>query len=276
VSDDPLPGVSQTAIGVALIRAGESARADRLFDDPYARAFVEAAPEFLAQRRQALADQQGISPLGALIAFYSVIRTRYFDDYLRTATEQGCRQVVLLAAGLDTRAYRLDWPAGTRLFELDLPQLLAFKQRVLAAQDARPRCERIAVAADLREDWPGRLVEAGFDPEVPTAWLAEGLLIYLSGDEAAALLTSVGNLCAPGSQLSFEHSQFTPGQAAEAEPSMRRYTRLWQGGLGPDAENWLAGHGWLPRADDRRRIAEQYRRSAPPEARGTFLTAVRA
>jgi methyltransferase (TIGR00027 family) len=111
------------------------------------------------------------------------------------ACVSGCRQVVLVAAGLDTRAFRLSWPAGVSLFEMDLPAVLAFKEQVLTSTDAVPRCHRVAVAVDLREDWLSQLVTAGFQPATPTVWLLEGLLIYLTADEATTLLRAVTGLC---------------------------------------------------------------------------------
>jgi hypothetical protein len=118
-----------------------------------------------------------MASLGAVFHVHGVIRTRFFDDYLTAAIAARCHQVVLLAAGLDTRALRLAWPAGTRVFEIDLPGVLSFKDSVLAAQGAVPRCERIKVPADLCTDWTAALAEAGFDRSTPAAWLAEGLLI---------------------------------------------------------------------------------------------------
>ncbi len=170
-------GVGRTAIGVAHVRAEESRRPDRLFHDPYAEAFVAAAPNTLPTEHEASHD---LAAWGAEWAVHATIRTRFFDDYLLAAGAAGCRQVVLLAAGLDTRALRLDWPEGTRVFELDLPDMLTFKERVLADHPSRPApapCERTTVAVDLRADWPAALTGAGFDPSQPTAWLAEGLLI---------------------------------------------------------------------------------------------------
>jgi methyltransferase (TIGR00027 family) len=156
VDPDPterLGGVSDTALGAAEMRAAESLRADRLVDDPYAAAFVAAAPplfpdvpSFADETELAALVEAGVTGVG--------VRTRFFDDQLEGACAAGCRQVVLLAAGLDTRAFRLDWPDGVRVFELDLPALFAFKEHVLAEQRASPRCDRRVVPVDLREDWP--------------------------------------------------------------------------------------------------------------------------
>jgi methyltransferase (TIGR00027 family) len=162
----PLRGVGKTALGVAVVRARESRREDRLFDDPYAQAFVAAAPGAFPDGRPETGGRRAtpgpLASLGAAFYAHAVIRTRFFDDYLTTAATAGCGQVVLLAAGLDTRAFRLAWPAGTRLFELDPPDVLTFKESVPAACGAVPRCERVTVPADLREDWPRALASSGF------------------------------------------------------------------------------------------------------------------
>ncbi len=171
-------GIAKTALGVAAVRALESRRPDRLFDDPYAQAFLDAAPPVLPEEPRTAGERASLGPLaslGAVFAFHGVIRTRFFDDDLLAACRGGCRQVVVLTAGLDTRAYRLAWPAGTHLFEVDLPDVLRFKGQVLAQETAVPRCAHTIVAADLREDWSAELTNAGFQATTPTAWLAEGL-----------------------------------------------------------------------------------------------------
>ncbi|MCK2218925.1 SAM-dependent methyltransferase [Actinomadura sp. ATCC 31491] len=251
-----LPDVARTAIGAARLRAQESERPDRLFDDPYAKAFAT-----------------GEGPVRELFADHLAFRTRFFDDHLLGA---GLSQVVLVAAGLDSRAYRLPWPPGLRLFELDLPELLAYKDGVLARLGAEPRCERVPVPVDLREDWPAALRAAGFDPAVPAAWLAEGLLIYLSAAEAGELLTRIGALAAPGSSLAFEHDAGGAARlmaAARTRPAMGRLAELWKGGLGEDAPAWLAARGWRPRTVGRAELAERYGRRW--EGAGGFLTALR-
>ncbi len=277
----PLQGVGKTALGVAMVRARESRRDDRLFDDPYAQAFLDAAPGAFPEEpetQEQLAPLGPMASLGAVFYAHAVIRTRFFDDYLTAATAARCRQVVLLAAGLDTRAFRLAWPKDTRVFEVDLPDVLAFKDTVLAARNAVPRCERTAVPADLRVDWTATLAEAGFDRVSRAAWLAEGLLIYLTAGEAGRLLTGVSELSAPGSQLSFEHGPMATatltGQARQM-PAMQEYTSLWKGGLGDDARRWLTGHAWQPQFRELAALAASYRRPVPGQARGGFLTATR-
>jgi methyltransferase (TIGR00027 family) len=300
-------GVGQTAIGVAKIRARESERADRLFHDPYAGAFVDAAPGALVDAApDALVDAAPGAPvdagpealvdaapgatvprqvpgeptaLGAIFQARVAIRTRFYDDYLLAACAAGCRQVVLLAAGMDTRGYRLDWPAGTRLFEIDQPDVLAFKDAVLTSRDAVPRCHRVARAADLRHDWAGVLLDSGLRPSERTAWLAEGLLIYLTAEEAGQLLDTTTGLSAPGSTIAFEYNDTRDGGGAVSHartmPGMSRITALWKGGLGAETPDWLGRHGWRVQTRGIGPVAASYHRSIPGRASGGFLTATR-
>lgn len=286
-SSQSLPGVGRTALGVAGLRALESRRPDRLFEDPYAKAFVEAGRALLPEIPDSVKDTEesdteesnSDKSVGALFYAHVVVRTRFYDEYLLRAVEAGCEQVVLLASGLDTRAFRLPWPHGVRLFELDLPEVLEFKERVLAAESAVPSCVREAVPVDLREDWSARLLAAGFRPGTPTAWLVEGLLIYLSHDEAARMLTTVGELSAPGSQVSFEQrAKGSNGVAARARalPSARGLTSLWKGGLGTEGATWLAEHGWRTTVHIQSALAADYGRPSTESADGGYVTAVRA
>ena len=161
-----LGGVSDTALGAAEMRAEESLRPDRLVNDPYAAAFVAAAPPLLPDV-PTLADDTELAALVEAGITAVAIRTRFFDDQLEAASIAGCQQVVLLAAGLDARAFRLDWPNDVHLFELDLPELFAFKEQVLAEQRASPRCDRHVVPVDLREDWPARADRCGLRTGIP-------------------------------------------------------------------------------------------------------------
>jgi methyltransferase (TIGR00027 family) len=279
--DGPLRGAGKTALGMALVRARESRRENRLFDDQYAQAFADAAAGAFPAETAAAGEQAPggqLARLGEVFAFHAVIRTRFFDDYLLAAAAVGCRQVVLLAAGLDSRAFRLRWPAGTRLFELDLPEVTGFRETVLARLGARPACKRTVIPADLRGPWPAQLTAAGFDRAARTAWLAEGLLLYLTAGEATRLLTDVGELSAPGSQLSFEHGSIAASALltqARMLPGMGQYAALWKGGLGEDGPRWLARHGWQPQFHDRTALALAYGHPVPQASDGGFLTAVR-
>jgi methyltransferase (TIGR00027 family) len=269
-----LGGVSDTALGAAEMRAEESARPDRLFDDPYASAFVTAAPPLFPDI-PSISDSAELAALIEASIAEVAIRTRFYDDYLSAACASGCHQVVLLAAGLDARAFRLNWSTGVQLFELDLPEVFAFKEKVLRQQRAESKCTRSAVAVDLREDWPARLTAAGFEPKAATAWLAEGLLPYLANDDALRLLTAVGELSTGGSQLSFEYDDSTLSQA-RAMPGMQEVASMWRGGLNEDPEAWLTRHDWQVRTYPRAGLAVTYGRELSQSATGGFLTAQRS
>lgn len=186
--------LASTARWIAAVRANESRRENRLFHDPWAAALAGAAGE-------AWYVQHADSPAMQIIA----IRVRFFDDFLLRVTEdQGVRQVVLLAAGLDTRAFRLRWPAGTRVFEMDRAEVLGEKEGILRAAGARPGCERRVIAADLGTPWGDLLVQNGFHRGRPSCWLLEGFLFYLSNDAGLAVLDQMGPLAAGGSWLGFD------------------------------------------------------------------------
>jgi methyltransferase (TIGR00027 family) len=270
-----------TALGVAMIRAWESRRADRLFDDRLAQAFVDAVPGAFPEEPTTGKLPAGLTllgPLGDLFYLHVAVRTRFFDEYLTDAVKAGCQQVVLLAAGLDTRAFRLPWPAGTRIFEIDLPAVLDFKDNVLAEVGTAPRCQRTVVPADLRTAWTAVLADAGFDHDIPTAWLAEGLLVYLNAKEAARLLADVTALSVAGSQLAFEHLPrvvATLADRALALPTLRPYAKLWKGGLGDETPGRLASSGWRTEFHGLSDLAASYQRSYSGESPGGFLTATR-
>jgi len=270
-----LTGVPKTALGVARIRAGETRRPDALFQDPYAAAFVAAMPDAYADD---VTRSDAAREVGARIAVQVVIRTRFYDDYLLAATADGIRQVVLLASGLDTRAFRLPWPDGTRLFEVDLPEMLAFKEGVLGNAGATPACSRTASVADLTGDWPPTLTQAGFDPTQPTAWLIEGLLVYLTSDDAARLLDAVGELSAPGSRLSSEQGrgakQLAEIAAVRSATGGSEAVALWQGGI-EDLPSWLETRNWSVEQHDLGDLARAYGRPVTGETSSGFVIARR-
>ena len=235
-----------------------------MFDDLYAAAFAAADPHPAADEPP--------SPQRQALAFQVVIRTRYYDDYLLAAAADGCRQVVVLAAGLDTRAFRLPWPEGTTVFEVDLPDLLVVKEQLLTDVGGQPQCERRVVPADLREDWLSAVVGAGFDPRQPTAWLVEGLLVYLETPDARALLTTVSTASAPGSRLSFERSAATRDLSAADTDAV---TSLWRGGAGDDVERWLVTQGWAVTVDNLGDMAAAYGRAPSRPTTSGFVRASR-
>ncbi|NMD55767.1 MULTISPECIES: SAM-dependent methyltransferase [Tsukamurella] len=193
--------VGFTALLVAAARAVETERPDALAQDPYARVFLEAAGDPRAVALADAGDGEG-NPMAA--TRHLGVRTRFFDDFVRDAVAAGTRQIVILAAGLDSRAYRLDLPAGTVVYELDQPEVLAFKEETLDAHRARPAAGLRHVPIDLRDDWPTALRSTGFDGAAPTAWLVEGLLPYLPAAAQALLFERIVELSAPGSRVAVE------------------------------------------------------------------------
>lgn len=156
-------------------------------------------------------------------------RTRFFDSFFHAATQAGIRQAVILASGLDARAYRLAWPADMTVFEIDQPQVIEFKAAELAKLSAAPQAELRTVAIDLRNDWPKALVEAGFDRNQPTAWIAEGLFGYLPPEAQDRLLDNITALSADGSRLACEAiPDMSEVDTEKAQEMMRRATAKWR------------------------------------------------
>ncbi|KOV88617.1 MULTISPECIES: SAM-dependent methyltransferase [unclassified Streptomyces] len=204
-SSTGVAGVGVTALLVAAARAIETSRPGAPARDEYAEHFVRAAPGCADWPRRFDEVPDGdADPLWGRLARFFGLRTRVFDGFLLSAAAGGCRQVVVLGAGLDTRAHRLPWPDGSTVFEIDQEEVLAFKQSVLDTLGAVPRAARVALAADLRQDWTDALIGAGFDPTRPTAWLAEGLVPYLPPAAEHELLATVNAHSAPGSALGYE------------------------------------------------------------------------
>ncbi|OBY32073.1 class I SAM-dependent methyltransferase [Mycolicibacter kumamotonensis] len=246
--------VGSTALFVATARALEARKPEPLAVDPYAELFCRAAGgDWAAVIEGNLPGHQLLtSDFGEHFVNFQGARTRYFDDYFRRAVEAGVRQVVILAAGLDSRAYRLSWPDGTTIFELDQPQVLAYKSYVLSQRGIRPGAQRREVAVDLREDWPQALRDSGFDPEQPSAWIAEGLLIYLPAEAQAQLFTGIDNLAALGSHVAVEDGAPLPAEAfqaaVEAEVAAgddsRIFHRLVYNERCAPADEWFGARGW--------------------------------
>ncbi|HEX5145079.1 MAG TPA: class I SAM-dependent methyltransferase [Mycobacterium sp.] len=204
---DLASSVGATATSVAASRALATKQPDPLINDPYADVLVKAVGlDYCNRVADGKLDFDSDPMLDKKHMCEQIaVRTRFFDDFFTSATEAGIRQAVILASGLDTRAYRLDWPAGTVVFEIDQPQVIEFKTRTLADAGAQLSVDRRTVAIDLREDWPKALRDSGFDTSQPTAWIAEGLLIYLPPEAQDRLLDNITALSAPGSRLATEH-----------------------------------------------------------------------
>ena len=196
-----LTAVARTALLTAALRAAETRRPDRLYADPYAAAFAgDLGPELLGEVRAVTFPADAARTLPST-PDYNAIRTRLFDDLLtEAAREPGMRQVVIAPAGMDSRAFRLPWPDHIRLFEVDRPAGLAEKPEVI--DPAQSTVDRTAVAVDMRDpDWTGALVDAGYDPSVPSVWLLEGLLYYIPEPDVHAILDAVHAVTAPGSRV---------------------------------------------------------------------------
>jgi methyltransferase (TIGR00027 family) len=250
-----LAGVAATSLVVAAARAAERRRPDRLFEDPFAELFLRAAGSASAHgRAQWFLRQMGDQP---------AVRTAFFDDRLLSATRAGCRQVVLLAAGMDTRAFRLEWPEGTRVFEVDFEAVLSFKLGVLEQVRATPRCDHRPVAADLREDWGAALRARGFSAERPTAWLAEGILYALPPAAADLLLERITALSAPGSFFAADHIERSAALDSAIATISAELVGTWQSGPVGALEYWLAGHHWTPQVEDLAAVTGDYGRPVP-------------
>jgi methyltransferase (TIGR00027 family) len=257
---DVTESVGATALMVAGARAAETESATPLFRDPLARVFLDAAGEGtwnVFDRSDA--DPELADRLRSLLDFFAA-RTAFVDDFFAAATDAGIRQVVILAAGLDSRAWRLPWPDGTRVYELDQPKVLAFKAATLREHGAQPTAHRTEVAVDLRQDWPTALRQAGFDAGAPTAWSVEGLLRYLPSQSQDLLFERLHELSAPGSRV-FANAPTddaaSPDRIArERELTQRFSTAASPGGATTDVAalsyaeprtdvvDWLCEHGW--------------------------------
>lgn len=246
---DIVTSVGLTALAVCAARALDAALDPPLANDDFAAGFVLAAGE---PNLAAAVTEADTASAAGFNARWVGVRTRFFDDFYVRAVRSGVRQAVILAAGLDCRAYRLAWPSGCTVFEVDQPRVLEFKQQVLDARDAVPSTRRVTVAVDLREDWAGALTAAGFDPAEPTAWALEGLLPYLPGSAQDALFERLHELSAPGSQIAAELGP-DQGEVRDFAESMQTITQLgtqppvydlWYDDPRTDTREWLAERGW--------------------------------
>jgi methyltransferase (TIGR00027 family) len=259
---DLATSVGATATGVAVGRALASRAAKPLINDPFAEPLVRAVGVDFFTRlasgelNPAVVDdgaEFGMERMRDMMA----VRTRFFDDFFLDATKAGIRQVVILASGLDARAYRLPWPASTTVYEIDQPQVIEFKTTTLGRLGAEPTARLRTVAVDLRHDWADALREAGFDATAASAWSAEGLLPFLPPEAQDALLDNITALSAPGTRLATENmpdaSRSVPAMADRMKEATDRWrahgfdvemTDLWYAGDRNDVIEYLNSHGW--------------------------------
>ena len=273
---DLASSVGVTATLVAAARALASRQADPLIDDPFAAELVRAvgvgALTGALENGSDLADQEATRAMIEVIA----VRTRFFDDFfVEAGRESTIRQAVILASGLDARAYRLPWPAGMTIYEIDQPDVIDFKSRVLADLGVAPTAERRTVGVDLRDDWPAALRGHGFDTAAPTAWIAEGLLIYLPPDAQDRLFDNITTLSAPGSRIATEYHPDGGSGIAERTSSMRAQWAgkgldlnlgdLFYGGEREPVVDCLTRLGWAVSTRTRPEMFAKFGRHYPDE-----------
>jgi methyltransferase (TIGR00027 family) len=260
---DLASSVGATATMVAAARAVATKSADPLINDPFAEPLVQAVGiDFftrLASGDLDPAEADGDASLGmAFMTDHMAVRTKYFDEFFIAAAEAGIRQAVILASGLDARAFRLNWPAGTTVFEIDQPEVIEFKTATLSELGATPTADRRTVAIDLRLDWPAALRDAGFDPTRPTAWIAEGLFGYLPSDAQDRILDAIKELSPAGSRFATESVSDTAGvDRDKVQQRMQSVSDTWrEHGFDinwsdlifaedrTEVAKYLAEHGW--------------------------------
>jgi methyltransferase (TIGR00027 family) len=252
---DLASSVGATATMVAAQRA--LSNREGLIDDPFAEPLVRAVGlDFFIRALDGEIEIDDVDPEFNMrrAAEGMAVRTRWFDKLFTDAANAGVRQAVILAAGLDARAYRLTWPDGTTVYELDQPEVIDFKTKTLSGLDARPRADRRTIAIDLRNDWPKALLDNGFDTTQPTAWIAEGLLIYLPSEAQDLLFDRINELSAPGSRVATEHipdiSMFSDERSQQITERLKKYGHdiemkdLIYHGERNHVIEYLTAHGW--------------------------------
>lgn len=282
--------VGSTALGVAAARAAETESADPLIRDPFARAFLDAAGDgmwSLTSDPRLSAKLADVAP--ELLAHtrvmvdFMAVRTAWYDEIFLAATSAGVRQVVILAAGLDARTWRLPWPDGTTVFELDQAKVLEFKSGTLASRGAQPKATLVNVAVDLRHDWPKVLQEAGFDATRPTMWSAEGLLRYLPAAAQDLLIARIDSLSPAGTWLATNlpaARAVEPGLLARQRAQSQRFRTaaarvlaaeipdvddLWYPEQRTDLTRWLGKHGWHASSIGMAELLAKYGRPVPAD-----------
>jgi methyltransferase (TIGR00027 family) len=257
---DLASSVGATATMVAAARAAATRSSQPVITDEYAEPLVRAVG--LDVFTKLASGELDSDDLEKGVGFPRLVdtfaaRARFYDDYFAAAGKAGLRQIVIVASGLDARAYRLAWPAGTTVYEIDQPEVIAFKTATLSQIGAAPTAELRTIGIDLREDWPAALQEAGFDPAQPTAWLAEGVLIgFLPPQAEVRLLDSITPLSSEGSRFAADFGTLDDG-SAQSQEQARRTTEGWrrQGldldiagltypGLHTDVAAHLGADGW--------------------------------
>jgi methyltransferase (TIGR00027 family) len=280
--------VGSTALGVAAARAAETESEHPLIHDPFARVFVEAAGEGMwslytdpVLMAKAVELEPEVRIRTQVMVDFMATRTALFDEFFLGAADAGVRQVVILASGLDARSWRLPWPDGTVVYELDQPKVLDFKTATLKQHGAEPTAKLVTIPIDLRQDWPKALQEAGFDPSQPSAWSAEGLVRYLPAQAQDLLFERVHALSAPGSWLATNVPDrgFTdPDRVRRQREEMQRVRAavaqlvdievteaddLWYAEERTPVDDWLRDRGWDVAAVTHPELLARYGRRLP-------------
>jgi methyltransferase (TIGR00027 family) len=277
---DLASSVGATATMVAAARALATEDTDPIIDDPFAAPLVRAVGiEFFTRVVDgdidpADAGENGTAELQTETDSLAV-RTKFFDVFFTDAAAAGIGQSVILAAGLDSRAYRLNWAADSVVYEVDQPEVVAFKTEAMAALGAEPTAQRRTVSIDLRDDWPAALRDSGFDDTRPSAWSAEGLLMYLPPEAQDRLFDHITALSAPGSQIATEyHPVSGPTMAERGKAMSDRWASigcdvdlsgLFYEGERNNVAEYLSDRGWDVLARNRRDLFSEYGRVFPDD-----------
>jgi methyltransferase (TIGR00027 family) len=232
---DLATSVGATATMVAAARAIATKAENPLIDDRFADPLVRAVGvDFFTRWATGELDAADLDDSESAWQLEHMpdamaARTRYFDSFFLDATQAGIRQAVILASGLDARAYRLAWPADMTVFEIDQPRVIEFKSTTLAGLHATPTADLRTVSIDLRHDWPAALRDAGLDSDRPIAWIAEGLFGYLPPEAQDRLLDNITALSADGSRLATETvPDMSHLDLEKARETMRKATAKWR------------------------------------------------
>ena len=288
---DITQSVGATALGVAAARAAETESENPLITDPFARVFLDAAGDGMwsvyadpALKAKLIESEPDVQDRLQLMVDFMATRTAFFDEFFLGAADAGVRQVVILASGLDSRSWRLPWPDGTVVYELDQPKVLDFKGTTLREHGASPTAQLVNIAVDLRQDWPKALQEAGFDPSAPSAWSAEGLVRYLPAQAQDLLFDRIVSLSAPGSWLASN----VPGEGFSDPEKVRRqrednqrirataakligaeitdFDDLWYPEQRTPVDSWLRERGWDVLSLSFPELMARYHRTIPDGA----------
>ncbi|ANA96302.1 SAM-dependent methyltransferase [Mycobacteroides chelonae] len=263
----------QIGLTIAAMKALEARRVQPLLYDEHARTILDAVADPHTQALLDIGLHENPSTANELsthlLANYVAAMCRYYDESLLASVTNGIRQVVLLAGGLDTRAYRLSWPAGTVVYEVDYAEALTVKMKALDNAGAEPHTTQRMVLCGLGEQWQAELTLAGFDPDIPTAWLAECVVCNLPGGSHDTMFERIIEMSAPGSIIATDNDPLAPsgrtwGEAVDTVlPDALRgadYSALAHRDERTHPGDWLSGHGWLTRTYTTRELAERYGR----------------